>query len=321
MARRIYLPLILLISLLSIIASPASAANVLPEELARLKNSGATESVIQSKVEEQQQFLKEKWNQAQLFQFVAKVIPSAEIGSPIWSIASKSEMLLKFQDSDGYLSPKTRAEVIARQLNRALLIGEGQFTSLPRNGQSVVEFQNSAERLVIVSVSDEDATFFKSTRDQVAHQWATALNQFWISLPPVLLQPLPRALTLPDLVLLAKTGFTDRTLLTFFQFRNIDRTVKAEQIKDLGFSKEVTEYLDRRIAIDAPDRMHRWEYWGSNGYCGYSSGSMSTTISFGGSSGFHSGTQQRGTRSPSTRGRSVTGSHAAFPGKTTNHNH
>ena len=314
------MPLILFIHLNSGISSASSEWNLQPEQLVRLKNSGVTEAVIQSKVEKQQLLLNEKWAQAKLFQFVAKVIPFHDTERPDWSIFSRSEMLLKFRDNGGYASTKTRAEVVARQLNRALLMGDGHFTSVQRNGQSVVLFQSSMERLVIVSASEADASFFQSNANQIAQQWATILNHFWKSLPPALLHPLPVALTLPDLVLLAETGFADRILLSFFHLRDIDHAVKAEQIRRIRFSKVVAQYLAKRITVDPPDRMRRWGYWGSDHDCGNTSISVSTTILFGGSGKFHFGTQQSASGSSSTRGSHTKGSHAGLRGKTSNQN-
>jgi hypothetical protein len=318
----IILPLLLFFNHSSAIASPPSEWFLQPQELVRLKNSGLTETVIQFKVEKQQLLLNEKWSQAHLFQFVAKVIPSTDTARSIWSITSGSEMLLEFLDNGGYVSTKTRAEVVARQLNRALLLGNGEFTSIQRNGQSAVAFQGSGERLIIISVSEQDALFFESNANSIAQQWAAVLHHFWKSLPPVLLHPLPNALTMPDLVLLSKTGFADRILLSFFALRDIDRAVKAEQIKEIGFSKDVVQYLAKRITLDSPDRMRRWGYWGSDRGCGNSSISISTTISIGGSNGFHFGSQQHQSSSSSSRGSDAKGSHAGVPGKnsTTSHN-
>lgn len=311
----ILLPLILFIHPNSGISSASSEWNLQPEELVRLKNSGVTEAAIQSKVEKQQLLLKEKWAQAQLFQFVAKVIPFRDTERPNWSIVSRSEMLLKFQHNGGYVSTKTRAEVVARQLNRALLIGDGQFTTVQRNGRSAVLFQSSMERLIIVSASEEDASFLQSNANQIAQQWASVLNHFWKSLPPALLYPLPAALTLPDFVLLAETGIADRILLSFFHLRDIDRAVKAEQIRKIRFSKQVAQYLAKRITVDPPDRMRRWGYWGFDRDCGNTSISISTTILFGGSGKFHFGSQQSASGSSSTRGSHTKGSHAGLPPK------
>ena len=319
MSAWIVLPLLLLIHLNSAIASAPSEWNLQPQELVLMKNSGAAESIIESRVEQQRLFLNEKWAQAQLFQFVAKVIPSVEIGYPTWSIASGPETLLKLQDADGYLSTKTRAEVVARQLNRALLIGDGEFVSIHRNGRFVVVFQNATEQFTILSASKRDARISETDANGVAERWATALNHFWRSLPPLLLHPLPSALTLADLVSLEETGIADRVLLAFFQLRDIDRDVKAEELKRIGFSKEVTEYLAKRIVLDSPDGMHRWDYWGSDGYC-RSTSIFVTTISFGSYGAFHSG-MQRGSSSSSTRGSSVKGSHAGVPGRTSTPHH
>lgn len=96
------LPLILFFHLGSLIASTPSDWFLQPEELARLKNSGITENVIQTKVEQQQLLLSEKWTQAQRFQFAPKVIPSA--GNASWSIYSGPEMLLELRGDGGYLS-------------------------------------------------------------------------------------------------------------------------------------------------------------------------------------------------------------------------
>src|SRR5919106_2445997 len=93
----ILLPLILFIHFNSGISSASSEWNLQPQELVRLKNSGVNEAVIQSKVEKQQLLLNEKWSQAKLFQFVAKVIPFRDTELPNWSINSRSETLLKFR--------------------------------------------------------------------------------------------------------------------------------------------------------------------------------------------------------------------------------
>jgi hypothetical protein len=315
MAAWTVLLLVLLIDARLISASAATEWNLKPEELARLKQSGVTESVIHSRVEKVQLFLAEKHHQVQRFVFFPKVIPSADMTQGGWSVASRSEVLLTFHDSGGYLSTKTRAEVVARQLNHALEIGGGKFSSIQHNGKSAVLFQTATDRLVIASASERDAAFFEVSANLIAEKWAAVLNRFWQSLPGVLLQPLPDALTLPDLVWLSEAGLANRTLLSFLHLREIDRAVKAEQVKQLGFSKEVSQYLTKRLAIEPADGSRRWRSFGSYDHCGKPTISISATVSFGRSGGIHVSGQQRGTGSSQMRSSRVKSSHAGLPGR------
>jgi hypothetical protein len=318
MAARILLLLILFSNPGSLIASATVEVNVTPEELVRLKKGGATGTDIQSIVERLQSVLFEKRTQAELFQFVPEVIPSPDTGRSCWSIRSRSEVLLTLCDNGGYLSTKTKAEVISRQLNRALQIGDGEFTSTQRNGQSTVVFQNSRGRLMIASASEGDAAFFgeNKTTSLVTKRWADVLNRFWRSLPPVLLHPLPDPLTLQDLILLAKSGIADSTLISFLNFRDIDSALRAERIKQLQFSKAVAQYLTKRLSTEPQDGMRRGGYFGSYNHCSRTNISIVGSVSFGASVGFHFNSQRGGSAGSQTRGSVTKGSHSGVRGRT-----
>jgi hypothetical protein len=307
--------------ILEIIATKPSF-DVEPEEIARLKEVNVSENLIRSLIERVQVLLANKQAQTKSLQFKPKIIPGAGIGDPFWSIVSGSTELLEIGDDAGFLSTKTRAEVIARQLNKALMIGGGRFTVIPRNQFSAVVFQGISDQVVIVSVSNEDAAIHSrnseaQTPEFVADQWSDTLNRFWMSLPTDLLLPAPRSITLNDMEMLAKSGLSDETILTFFFFRNIDHAIERDQIKGIGFSKDVIQYVQKQIGDTPRDR-----FWGSDDY-GSSVSCRNTNVTISGSVGFGAGIGFRGrithkTRSTGStvhRSSRVKGSSAGQPGR------
>jgi len=289
--KRIVL-LILMISYASLSGALVSEVNVYPEDLARLKSQGASETAIQSVVQRLELTLSAKRKEAKQFQFVLKMIPSSNNVLPSWMIESNSVVLMTLRDPAGFASTKTRAEVVARQLNRALELGYGEFFMIERSGHPAVVFKNSRKPLIIATVSEQETSLYDTN---YAEQWILQLNDFWQRLPSVLLHPLPAPLTFQDLIVLSKIGLAERTVVSFLYFRDIDTSVKFEDVKELKFNKEVTEYLATRLTSEKA-RQSDWGYSDSYGYC---SGSTSITVkgSFGGagwSSGVHAGAQRSG---------------------------
>ena len=307
----ILLQLILTVNFRSLSAAAIDEVNVYPEDLARLKNEGASETTIQSRVERLEHLLFAKRNEAKVFAFVAKVIPAAGLAPLEWKIESNSETVLTFRDSAGYLSTKTRAEVAARQLNRALMIGDGAFDTVQRNGDTAVVFRNPRKEVMITSASEQD----ESTHGfNIAEQWVTRLNRFWQSLPQVLLHPLPEALKFQDLDRLSKIGLTDQTLLSFLHLRDIDSAVKIEHVKDLKFNKDVAQYLEKRLTSEET-RSEYWDYYGSYGYCSSTSIVILGGTIIGGSRGFVSIGHRSGSARSGSKGSAGKSSHAGVRGR------
>jgi hypothetical protein len=225
------------------------------EDIARLKAAEVGEPVIRALVEKVQLALTEKYKNSGPFQFLTKIAPQTDMTRhPSWSIVSGSAELLTFRDDAGYLNTRTRAEVVARRLNQALVTGAGKFTAGRRGGQSCVIFQSSRD-LVIVSVSDREIAGADVTKDKLAADWAGVLNHYWESLPSSVLYRLPAPVTLKDMILLAKVRIPDETALAFFHSREFDINLQPDEVKSLkatGVSEEVIQYVLKRMAAE-PD--------------------------------------------------------------------